>query len=219
MSAMASQITGVLMVCSTVCSGLDQRKHQSSASLAFVGRIHRWLVDSPHAENVPIWWRHYVCTKWYNILAVRYVRTKPHYFSYVFNLKADLSSSFRLNYLYIYNTINCPCTYRIECCWSGRIIIAFTWVLFQQYKSSIIWGHLGPSLYYQILLQWTRSISQWMSYFVSLVPGALKIMFNKHIQYHFLSNTLLTLNIWSIRNAMLQWPRWIGGKKEISAHL
>ena len=32
----------------TVYSGVDQRKHQSSASLAFVRRIHRWPVNSPH---------------------------------------------------------------------------------------------------------------------------------------------------------------------------
>ena len=36
MSAMASQITGTSIVYSTVCSGKDQRKHQSSASLVFV---------------------------------------------------------------------------------------------------------------------------------------------------------------------------------------
>ena len=48
MSAMASQTTGVLIVYSTVCSGADQRKHQSSASLAFVRGIHRWPVHSPH---------------------------------------------------------------------------------------------------------------------------------------------------------------------------
>ena len=48
MSAMASQITGVSIVCSTVGSGADQRKHQSSASLAFVWGIHRWPVNSPH---------------------------------------------------------------------------------------------------------------------------------------------------------------------------
>ena len=29
-------------------SGADQRKYQSSASLAFVGGIHRWPVNSPH---------------------------------------------------------------------------------------------------------------------------------------------------------------------------
>ena len=35
MGAMASQITGVSIVCSNFCSDTDQRKHQSSASLAF----------------------------------------------------------------------------------------------------------------------------------------------------------------------------------------
>ena len=48
MGAMTSQITGGLTVCSTVCSGADQRKHQSSASLAFVTGIHRWPEVSPH---------------------------------------------------------------------------------------------------------------------------------------------------------------------------
>ena len=52
MSAMASQITGVWMVCSTVCSGADQRKHQSSASLVFVRGIHRWPLNSPHKGPV-----------------------------------------------------------------------------------------------------------------------------------------------------------------------
>ena len=41
MSAMASQITSFTIVYSTVYSGTDQRKHQSSASLAFVRGIHR----------------------------------------------------------------------------------------------------------------------------------------------------------------------------------
>ena len=45
---MAFQITGVSIICSTVCSGSDERKYQSSMSLAFVRRIHRSPVDSPH---------------------------------------------------------------------------------------------------------------------------------------------------------------------------
>ena len=45
---MASQITGVTCVYSTVWSGADQRKHQSSASLAFVTGIHRWPLNYPH---------------------------------------------------------------------------------------------------------------------------------------------------------------------------
>ena len=52
MIAMASQITGISIVCWNVCSGADQRKHQSSASLAFVRGIQRWLVDSPHKGPV-----------------------------------------------------------------------------------------------------------------------------------------------------------------------
>ena len=42
-----------------VCSGADQRKHQSSASLAFVRGIHRPPSQrASNAENVSIWWRH-----------------------------------------------------------------------------------------------------------------------------------------------------------------
>ena len=41
MSTMTSQITSVLIVYAAVCSGVDQRKHQSTASLAFVMGIHR----------------------------------------------------------------------------------------------------------------------------------------------------------------------------------
>ena len=52
MSAMASQITSLTIVYSTVYSGTDQRKLQSSASLASVRRIHRWLVNSPHKGPV-----------------------------------------------------------------------------------------------------------------------------------------------------------------------
>ena len=44
MSAMTPQITGVSSVYLTVCSGADQRKHQSPASLAFVRGIHPWPV-------------------------------------------------------------------------------------------------------------------------------------------------------------------------------
>ena len=46
--AMASQITSLTIVYSTVYSGVDQRKYQSSASMAFVWGIHRWPVNSPH---------------------------------------------------------------------------------------------------------------------------------------------------------------------------
>ena len=51
-SAIASQITSLTIVYSTVYSGADQRKHQSSASLAFVWGIHRWPVNCPHKGSV-----------------------------------------------------------------------------------------------------------------------------------------------------------------------
>ena len=69
MSTIASQITGVLIVCSTVWSGADQRKHQSSASLAFVRGNPPVTCGLPsqmanNAENVYIWWRHREWSLW-----------------------------------------------------------------------------------------------------------------------------------------------------------
>ena len=52
LSSMASQITGYSIVYSNVCSGTDQRKHQSYASLAFVRGIQRWPVNSPYKGSV-----------------------------------------------------------------------------------------------------------------------------------------------------------------------
>ena len=48
MTTIASQITSLTVVYSIVYSSADQRKHQSSASLAFVRAIHRGPVNSPH---------------------------------------------------------------------------------------------------------------------------------------------------------------------------
>ena len=47
MGAIASQTTSLTIVYSTVYSDADQRKHQNSASLAFVWWIHRGPVNSP----------------------------------------------------------------------------------------------------------------------------------------------------------------------------
>ena len=48
MGTIASQITSLTIVYSTVYSDADQRKYQSSASLAFVRGIHWRPVNSPH---------------------------------------------------------------------------------------------------------------------------------------------------------------------------
>ena len=52
MSDIASQITSLAIVYSTVYSDSDQRKLQSPASLAFVRGICRWPVNSPHKGPV-----------------------------------------------------------------------------------------------------------------------------------------------------------------------
>ena len=46
------RLTSRTIVYSTIFSGTDQRKHQSSASLAFVRGIRRWPVNSPHKGPV-----------------------------------------------------------------------------------------------------------------------------------------------------------------------
>ena len=48
MGPIASQITSLTIVYSNLYSDADQRKHQSSVSLAFVWGIHQGLVNSPH---------------------------------------------------------------------------------------------------------------------------------------------------------------------------
>ena len=48
MGAIASQITSLTIIYSTVYSDTDQRKYESSVSLAFVWRIHQGPVNSPH---------------------------------------------------------------------------------------------------------------------------------------------------------------------------
>ena len=58
MGTIASQITILTIVYSMVYSGADQRKHQSSVSLAFVGGIHRWQyagIDNNMMENDLLW--------------------------------------------------------------------------------------------------------------------------------------------------------------------
>ena len=75
MSVMASQITTLTSVYSTVCLGADQRKYQSSASLAFMREIHRWPVNFPHKGPVTrtvlpfddVIMLSHCCAMWWNI--------------------------------------------------------------------------------------------------------------------------------------------------------
>ena len=63
MGMISSQITSLTIVYSPIYSGADQRKHQSSASLAFVreftetGEFPAQMASN--VENVSISWRHH----------------------------------------------------------------------------------------------------------------------------------------------------------------
>ena len=73
MNAMAYQIISISIVCSTICSGADQRKHQSSASLAFVRGIHWSPVDSPHKGPVTRKCFHLMTSSWATNLLWHYI--------------------------------------------------------------------------------------------------------------------------------------------------
>ena len=83
---MASQITGVSLVCSAVCSGADQRKHKSFASLVFVGEStgHRWI--SLTRRQLRGKWFHLMTSSWnWRTLGWRQIRRyflefKAYYF-------------------------------------------------------------------------------------------------------------------------------------------
>ena len=73
MTTIASQITSLTVVYSTVYSEVDQRKHQSSASLAFVWGIHRdrWIPRTKGQLRgkcfhlmTSSWWPYFIGVKW-----------------------------------------------------------------------------------------------------------------------------------------------------------
>ena len=62
---MASQITSLSIVCSTICcSGVDKKNVKVPLHWRLKGEILRWPVVSPHkgpghVESVSMWWRHH----------------------------------------------------------------------------------------------------------------------------------------------------------------
>ena len=80
MTAIASQITSLTIVYSIVYSDANQRKHQSSASLAFVRGIHQGPVNSPHkwpAMRKMIWLRHH--EEWHLVIYQMTTKTTHHH--------------------------------------------------------------------------------------------------------------------------------------------
>ena len=76
MGTIASQITSLTIIYSKVYSDADQRKHQSSASLAFVWGNSSVTGEFPaqmasNAENVSLWWCHHVKSNPHEIILDR----------------------------------------------------------------------------------------------------------------------------------------------------
>ena len=78
MGAMASQITGVTIVYSTVCSSADKRKHQSSVLLAFVVTGEFPARRASSADKIYIWWRHHVKDCWDRKIALIAMKAAPY---------------------------------------------------------------------------------------------------------------------------------------------
>ena len=73
MSTMVSQITGNSMVYSTISSGAEQRKHQSSALIGLCAGNSPVTGEIPaqtasNAENVSIWWCDHACKNTINMM-------------------------------------------------------------------------------------------------------------------------------------------------------
>ena len=90
MSMKASQITGVSIVYSIICSDVDQRKHQRSALMALCVGNSPVTGEFPaqrtsNAEQASIWWRHHgtmkVWTKWQVcfVITTQYTSLSAHF--------------------------------------------------------------------------------------------------------------------------------------------
>ena len=108
MGVMASQIICVSMVYLIVCPGAVQRKHQSSASLAFVWGIRRWPVNFPHKgpltpkvfpfDDVIMYNRDMYYTVYYSCSALKnYIRSIQMFKDPLFLIKLHILSTILLN--------------------------------------------------------------------------------------------------------------------------
>ena len=124
MGTLASQITSLATVYSIVYYDADQRKHQSSASPAFVRGIHRWLVNSPHKGPVT---------------------RKMFLFDYVIMCCSQQSYSYGWVWYFLHNfvpyihdwTLELSALNRIYITWCILLRVAYLWAPIR--RQAIIW--------------------------------------------------------------------------------
>ena len=131
MGVVAAQITSFMIVYSTVYSDANQRKHQSSTSLAFVPDEFSAQM-AINAENVSMLWRHHV------------KRTQLHILAIVEGL--DISDIFSINDIAKYNAIgvriqyiprNLHTVFALLC-----FVVVIHWLIFP-YPSGLLHWHCG----------------------------------------------------------------------------
>ena len=98
MGRIASQIISLTIVYSAVSSGADQRKHHSSASLAFVRGIHRGPVNSPHKRPVT--------RKMFHLMTSSCILTKGHVYGQCFHVMTPSCYTRCVNY-YLFPPLQC----------------------------------------------------------------------------------------------------------------
>ena len=172
MSAMASKITSLMIVYSTIYSGTDQRKHQSSASLAFVGGIHRWAVNSPPKGPVTRKCFHLMTSSWIGHVCTA-ASSEP--FTCWFFLERTLLCIFTLPY---YLTLNYHRLFHDEDRWEDLCSFHS-----QYHGCRLSWKHQEPG-HQQILLR------------VSVeYPGPHTGRVNKHVYVYSICIDMCTLSI------------------------
>ena len=167
---MASQITSLTIVCSTVYSAAYQRKHQSSSSVAFVGGILRWLVNSPHKWSVTrkmspfddVTMHDMVCVLWFlvyqvglcsSLLSLKLINTVYTWSDPVFYLWASKASSIdRRRCIHVYNVFSHwpRVCWPIDKTWASVLLYSTTISTVGGYE--ITWSKIKPRS--GIILQW-----------------------------------------------------------------
>ena len=99
MTTMASQITSLTLVYSILYSDADQRKHQSSASLAFVWGIHRdrWIPRTKGQLRGK--WFHLITSSWKSHNASNPLIQSYHTISWFQNAMLGVGPLFKNNHM------------------------------------------------------------------------------------------------------------------------
>ena len=122
MGAIASQITGLTIVYSTVYSDADQRKHQSSASPVFVRGIHRGPVNPTHKWPV-------TRKKCFDLMTSSYIKVAslsgvPDYFG-----RNKILSGYDLSHYQVPHCFKSFLLFCLICVYSSQFSILF-WIMY-----------------------------------------------------------------------------------------